>query len=260
MPETEDDIARRNAADRVNRQHLRNLAAAWALVSSIAMGIGIQGAVKGGSARTLGVIVLALGLLVGIKSANVASNLSHDNPLSFKHRPGWLRYSIGDADRQGPLTFAAAIAVVVMAAFGVRLNSRPTVNYRSAYDGVDPVHAQCAVDSRGDGKAIASEPIRTGTTLIGTLELEYSEFCGSHWARLVLTPAGLRAVRGTTVDVSVHRPADDTVANYSLVVEDVPYMWGNMVGGGVCAYAEVQDTGERAPSAPLRAQTACRDT
>lgn len=254
--DTSDAGLKRRARD----QSMRNAAGGIAFIASVAVGIAIQGLVKGDAARVLGLPLLVLAVLVCIKSANVANNLAREPDLTVRHHRKWLNASIGDTDRLGPLTCAAAVAVIVMAGFGIQLNSRPDINYRSAYDGVDPVHAQCASDSRGDGTVVASRLVHAGSTLIGTLNLEYSKFCGSHWAKLTLTPTGLRAVRSTPVVISTHRPADDTVAPYSLVVQDVPYLWGNMVGGGVCAYAEVQDSGSPGRTPAFQAQTTCRNT
>lgn len=238
---------------------IRNLAAATALLASLAAGIGIQGLVKGGSARELGFVVLLLALCLGVKCVTVANNLSGPDSAPVTRRPAYLRYTVGDRDRLGPLVAVVVVALIVTSAFAVRLNSRPALNFRSAYDGVDPFHAQCALDSKGDGKVIATRPIRAGSQLLGTLELEYSTFCGSHWPRLSLTSAGLAALRGASVVLTARRRSDDTIATYALVVEKIPYMWGNMVGGGVCADAEL-NVAIRARHMRISAQTPCRNT
>jgi hypothetical protein len=219
----------------VAQQRLRNLAAGIAIVTSVASGIGLQGIVKGGSARALGVVLVVVAVLVSIKSANVASNLSRDDLPAVKERPAWLRHSLGDRDRSGPIVYASVIATIVMAVVAVRLNSRPVVNYRSAYDGVDPFRAGCASDSKGDRTVIASTRIEVKGSLIGTLDLAYSKYCGSHWPKVFLTPSGFQLLRRSLVTVVTHRPVDDTVASYSVVVGLKPYLWGNMLGGGACA-------------------------
>lgn len=239
---------------------IRNLAASFALTSSIAIGVALQGIVKGGAARRLGIALLILSFLVAIKCVNTANNLSGPRPGRRSRRQAWRRYTVGHKDRLGPLSFAAAVAVVVMGAFSVQLNTRPVVSYRSAYDGVDPVHAGCSSDSAGDGTVVASKPVRAGRIVIGTLELEYSEFCGSHWPKLILTRSGLATVRHSPVVLIVRRQADDTVARYALTVQALPYVWGNMVGGGVCADAEVSGGGLTRRLPAYSATTPCRSS
>jgi hypothetical protein len=231
------------------------------VVSSITAGIGVQGLIKGGSARTLGVVLTVASLVVAGCSFAMARGLSEDEKPP-KTRPGFLHLLVEESDVLGTSAVVlAAVALVVLAVIGARLNDKPGLSYRSAYDGVDPFHGGCA-NAKGQSGVATSVDVRADGRKIGVLELEYSAYCGTHWAWLYLDRPWMSRARGSVIHLSVLRPIDNTVARYALPVagaDPAPYAFGNMVGGGTCAVATVWDRGLGHVLPAFRAVTKCRD-
>lgn len=256
MPDSEDS---REREARDLRRRLRNLAALGALLASVTTGIALQGIVKGGQAETDGIILLVLSGLLGPKSLLVANSLAEDTQTEHGKRKLWLRLTLGERDRFGVIALMAALGMVVCAVLTVQATKRPSTNYQSAYDGVDPGNAHCDGDNRGDGTVIATDGVTAGSVKVGTLELELSKLCGTHWARMQFQASAVPRLRRSSITLQVIRPIDATVESYSLTPSKRPYMWGNMVGGGECAYAEVSDVGHAGSLPAFQSRTACRD-
>lgn len=243
------------------------------MVAAIAVGIGIQGVVSGGSARSLGIATIALAFLVAAKCFAVTANITAaDSPspsVGPAGGPGGVRKLVTTPWRWmvrsrtiGPVTLLAWFALAAMAAFDIHLTAEPVPTFTSAYDGVDPVAGGCS-PGQGKGTIVTASRVFIGRQLAGKLELEYSGYCGAHWARLYLDPPFMEKAIGSILHLTVTRPVDDQVSAYSVYVSrqqsgapPPPYAWGNMTGGGVCAIASAQDNGRRGFSG-FSAKTSC---
>jgi hypothetical protein len=234
-------------------------------VTSVALATGVQGITIGGSARELGFAIIVLGIAAAVYCTLVVSSGSGAAGQTASAGPGhrsWRTYTIGDRGKVAPLLVVISIALVILTVFSFEVNSQPPINYHSAYDGIDPDHAGCALYSMGRSQIISTQPVRIDSRVIGTLQLEYSRLCGSHWGHLTINPSDLNTLRGTVLTLVALRPADNTEAVYTQTVGKgaAPYLWGNMVGGGVCAKASITDTDSVDGKVNFQVSTPCRNT
>jgi hypothetical protein len=94
-------------------------------------------------------------------------------------------------------------------------------------DGTDPVAGHCA----GDARLVDKEPVMTGGTQIGALELWYSPRCGAGWARTYLYPGEPTMLGEATV-----RSADGRFASFTDPLAGQIPVYTNVIvpGSGGC--------------------------
>jgi hypothetical protein len=223
------------------------------------MAAAVQGVVVGGRARLVGVVIMVLGGVIALKSAFMLSSeakIDDRRDIELSRRSvSWL---LGNRHQAGAIFFVALGGVLALTAYSFGLNSELPVNYRSAYDGIDPYHAGCTGDPTGKGTVLASSAVIYRNMNLGILDLEYSPLCGSHWGRFAISSLGLQILKGSELTLVATRPADNTQAMYSQLVGRHPglYLYGNMVGGGVCGEATI--AGFRRGQAFFSVSTVCR--
>jgi len=223
-------------------QRRRNISLGYAVQfigSSVGVGLGIQGIYKGDAARWLGIILVILGLASAIKAAIVISAASAP-PTRSRSSNRWIVQILGARDVLGLLWMLVFVALIVLAIPQLVLNSRVPINYRSGYDGLDPVHAACTSNSTAPGvvKATGRLSVIQGDRAysVGTLQLAYSNDCGTYWPRVVFAgPRAVASLQHDIIDLVVTRVVDNTTASYSEEIEGYGHVaYGNMLGGGAC--------------------------
>ncbi|MDT3438274.1 helix-turn-helix domain-containing protein [Pseudofrankia sp. BMG5.37] len=149
-------------------------------------------------------------------------------------------------DRRRPsrrLLTVCAVALVLIAAAGLSLGltlgrGKSTV---AVPDGSDPVVTGCAKKADDLDQSTSMDVFFPAQHLAGTLQLRTSTKCGTAWGRFVPT-AALGTSPPVTIEVDVHRPADNGAALFHVTNDGQPAYGGMLHADHVCVYATVKLT------------------
>ena len=239
--------------------------------------IGVVGITKGGWALGVGVAMLVVAVVMLVRGLALNAGISQRaqeqirqplHPSPPKHPKGpesqdWLRREPTQAE--GYLWEALGLIGLAALIWILLVPAQVPVNFRSAYDGLDPVHSDCSHSARTLPGTTETLRGTTGAD-IGYVHLRTSRYCGTVWAQVFLRDDALRHLAGRSLSILVVRPADGTEAPYALPLtsRDVPRGnglmpgYGNQLGGGSCVYAQVSLLpGNGKPAGPTT-DTPCR--
>lgn len=179
------------------------------------------------------------------------------------------RFLDGATDRQplGPdspwwaYSFSiAACALIFLASFITYLGLRPTPNYASPYDNMDPESFGC----HNTAEVLTSEPhyefVDEQGVAVGRVLLIRSRTCETVWARVeYLSGVGDR-LRGKITRIMVSRPGDDKSDSFaSRLTENSKVSYGDMLSNSdSCVQARVILLVERSQHQGPTVTTSCR--
>ncbi len=163
---------------------------------------------------------------------------------------GWVRpWKIAViAGSMALLTCAVVIAILMNQHGKSKVQRESPSGPALGSDGSDPKVTGCALGATNTDSVDVFYPSQH---LAGTLELRASVRCGTSWGRFTPTSALSRS-SGLTIEIDMHRPADDGSAPFSIKY-DGQVVYGNMlVSRYECVYAEIEIKSVDLTSAKVR--------
>lgn len=145
------------------------------------------------------------------------------------------------ADSQIWLWSATIAAAVLIAGsiFVLVQGVRPSPDYASPYDGLDPQQSPCLESAERvpvGNPALFDDSGRP----VGVVTLMRSANCSTIWGRVILTPQAASMLKDYTIKIIIERPGDDTEVPYAIALNGATVAYGSMLSDSkACVRAEV---------------------
>jgi hypothetical protein len=135
---------------------------------------------------------------------------------------------------------------------------RPSPNYASPYDGMDPQQSPCVNSAQ---QIPIREPILfdSSNQAVGKVELIRSTNCAAVWARVVLTKQAAVRLKNDVISIVMIRPGDGVKAPFAIALNGATVAYGSMLSDTQsCVRAEVSLRPKNSNNQGPGSVTSCR--
>jgi hypothetical protein len=155
----------------------------------------------------------------------------------------------------GVSTTIFAVVIVPTVVLGLQ----PTPDYRTPYDGLDPIASQCAASTDESSRPQVANLTDATGALVGSVKLRRSIGCSTVWAKVSLTPDSAIRLRGQIAKITMLRDADGAEIVYPLPLTGGLDGFGNMLSDSqACVRAEVAIASADGQNASKVANVGCQ--